>query len=113
MKNKNIENITIEELKELSFDIEFTKFWHINKDSTKICQDCEYRYMCIDDRMPIKVQNGEFFYKTKCPYNPYICKWQGEEGYVPIEECGTSGKETGFVPDEAKIKKLNQQIWSE
>ena len=49
----------------------------------------------------------------ECPYNPYIAKWEGEEDYVPVEECGTYSKETSFLVNKRKINKLNKQIWGE
>lgn len=39
------------------------------------------------------------------------CLWEGQEGYVPVEECGTYSRETGFVPDKRRIKELNKRIW--
>jgi hypothetical protein len=35
----------------------------------------------------------------------------GEEGYMPVEECGTYSKETGFAPNKQKINELNKKIW--
>jgi radical SAM protein with 4Fe4S-binding SPASM domain len=86
MKTKNIETISIAELKQLSTDKEFTKLWNIKKDDTKVCKDCEYRYMCVDDRIPIKISETEYKYSTECGYNPYIAKWQDEEGWISVEQ---------------------------
>ncbi|MDR2836351.1 MAG: hypothetical protein LBV69_09225 [Bacteroidales bacterium] len=91
----------------------FTELWYVSKEKCHVCKNCEFRYMCVDARIPLKINDNEYYFKEECTYNPYICKWQGEEGYVPVEECGTYGKETGFVPDKEKIEKLNQEIWKE
>ena len=91
----------------------FKDFWHINKDKIDVCKDCEFRYICTDCRAFIKDPQNIYSQPAKCGYNPYICKWQGQEEYVPIEDCGTYSQETGFVPDEEKIKKLNAEIWKE
>ncbi|MDR0675648.1 MAG: hypothetical protein LBF97_01220 [Elusimicrobiota bacterium] len=84
----------------------------IHRNKIEVCRDCELRMICIDNRIPIKIDNY-WCCKTECSYNPYICKWKGEEGYIPIKECGSYEKETGFVPDKEKISKLNKQIWGE
>jgi hypothetical protein len=68
--------------------------------------------MCIDDKIPVKNEDYWFLEKS-CSYNPYISKWKTENDYVPIEECGSYSKETGFVPDKEKIAKLNAEIWNE
>ncbi|MDR2836826.1 MAG: grasp-with-spasm system SPASM domain peptide maturase [Bacteroidales bacterium] len=109
----NVNKMTSKDLLNIVNNNDFRKYWNISKDKIDVCKDCEYRYMCLDCRCFIKDPGNIYSQPAKCSYNPYICKWQGEEGYVPVEECGTYGKETGFVPDEIKIAKLNQKIWEE
>ena len=46
---------------------------------------CEHRHMCVDSRTPLKGKCF-YFFKHECKYNPYIAKWQGEEGYITVEE---------------------------
>ena len=106
----HISNTKIEDVVKLP---EFQKWWHIKKDDIDVCKDCEFRHMCTDCRAFIKDLENIYSQPAKCTYNPYICKWEGEEGYVPVEECGTYSRETGFVPDKKKIKKLNKQIWGD
>ncbi len=91
----------------------FKDLWYICKDQIDVCKDCEFRHLCTDCRAFIKDPENIYSQPAKCTYNPYICKWQGEEGYVPVEECGTYSRETGFVPDKKKIAKLNKLIWGE
>ena len=91
----------------------FKDLWFINKDKIDVCKDCEFRYMCTDCRAFIKDPENIYSQPAKCTYNPYICLWEGQEGYVPVEECGTYSRETGFVPDKKKIKALNKKIWGE
>lgn len=91
----------------------FKDLWYICKDKIDVCKDCEFRHICTDCRAFIKDPENIYSQPAKCTYNPYICKWQGEEGYVPVEECGTYSRETGFVPDKKKIKALNKKIWGE
>ena len=84
----------------------------IHRGIIEICKDCELRMMCIDDKMPIKKEN-HWFLENECIYNPFISKWQGEDGYLPVKEIGIYTEKTGFLPDKTKIAILNQQIWGE
>jgi hypothetical protein len=69
--------------------------------------------MCTDCRVFIKDSENSLSQPSKCTYNPYIAKWQGEEGYVPVEECGTYTRETGFVVNPQRVEELNSLIWKE
>ena len=91
----------------------FKDLWFICKDQIDVCKDCEFRYMCTDCRAFIKDPENIYSQPAKCTYNPYICLWEGQEGYVPVEECGTYSRETGFVPDKKRIAELNKRIWGE
>lgn len=91
----------------------FKDCWTICKDQIDVCKDCEFRYMCTDCRCFIKDPENIYSQPAKCTYNPYICKWDGQEGYVPVEKCGSYSRETGFVPDIEKINALNKLIWGE
>ncbi|BDX39652.1 hypothetical protein CYCD_30070 [Tenuifilaceae bacterium CYCD] len=90
---------------------DFKKLWSITKDQVDVCKDCEFRHMCTDCRVYIKDPENIYSRPAKCNYNPYIAKWQGEEGYVPVEECGTYSRETGFVVNPERVAELNAQIW--
>ena len=70
----------------------FKKFWKINKDKITVCKDCEFRYICTDCRAFIKEINNIYSQPLKCKYNPYIEKWENDEGYLPVEECITYPK---------------------
>jgi SPASM domain peptide maturase of grasp-with-spasm system len=40
---------------------EFQKYWYVNKDSIDVCKQCEFRHMCVDNRIPISneiLKNG-------------------------------------------------------
>lgn len=91
----------------------FKDLWYVCKDQIDVCKDCEFRYMCTDCRAFIKDPANPYSQPAKCTYNPYICLWEGQDGYVPVEECGTYSRETGFVPDKMKIAELNRRIWGE
>jgi len=51
-----------------------------------VCQDCEFRHICTDCRAFIKDSNNIYSQPAKCGYNPYIAKWQNEEGWISVEQ---------------------------
>ena len=110
---KSYGNVKDTTLKEVISNPEFQELWTISKDQIDVCKDCEFRHMCTDCRAFIKDPENIYSQPSKCTYNPYICKWDGQEGYVPVEECGTYSIETGFAPDIEKINKFNKLIWGE
>jgi len=89
----------------------FKDLWFVHKEQIDVCKNCEFRHVCPDCRCFIKDKDNIYSQPTKCQYNPYISKWNGEVGYVSVEECGKYSKETGFVPDVRKIEAINKQIW--
>ena len=91
----------------------FKDLWYVCKDQIDVCKDCEFRHICTDCRCFIKDPGNIYSQPAKCTYNPYICLWEGQEGYVPVEECGIYSRETGFVPDRKRIAELNKRIWGE
>lgn len=110
---KSYGNIKDTTLKEAMEKPGFKDLWFICKDQIDVCKDCEFRHMCTDCRAFIKDPDNIYSQPAKCTYNPYIAKWQGEEGYVPVEECGTYTKEKGFVVNKRKVNKLNKILWGE
>lgn len=64
----------------------FQKYWHVHKDLCDVCKDCEYKYMCVDNRLPYQREDSSWCHEEECNYNPYIGKWKGEEGYLSLEE---------------------------
>lgn len=103
-------NIKDVSLREVVSRPEFQRLWHITKDQIDVCKDCEYRYICTDCRHFIKDKKNIYSQPSKCGYNPYIAKWSDEEGYVPVEDCGTYSTETGFIPDRQRIEAINRQL---
>jgi SPASM domain peptide maturase of grasp-with-spasm system len=58
----------------------FRNYWGVNKDRLKICKDCEFRYCCVDDRLPIKSsEKGYWEFKVKCNYDPYELNWNNDK----------------------------------
>jgi SPASM domain peptide maturase of grasp-with-spasm system len=100
-------------LKEVVEKDEFKKYWNISKDKIDVCKDCEFRYICTDCRAFIKNPENIYSQPANCKYNPYICKWKGEKGYISVEECGNYTKKRGFVPNHRKITNINNKLWEE
>ncbi len=93
--NKSFGNIRNTTLAEAIEKPGFKELWFINKDKIDVCKVCEFRHMCTDCRAFIKDPENIYSQPSKCPYNPYIAKWQGEEGYVSVKECGAYTREKG------------------
>lgn len=63
-------------LHELITSKSYTKYWSISKDKIEKCKDCEFRYMCIDSRLPeYNTNKGVYCFNTECSYSPYTCEW--------------------------------------
>jgi hypothetical protein len=88
-----------EELRKIILESAFQHLWLVKKDDCNICKDCELRFMCIDNREPLMSNNGFYYHKGTCDYNPYIGKWNGDEDYLTLEESGVISNEDGFEID--------------
>ncbi len=52
--------------------VSFQKHWNITKDLIKVCCDCQYRYACVDGRIPQKSKSAKtYYFNNECKYNPY------------------------------------------
>jgi hypothetical protein len=69
--------------------------------------------MCVDNRVPIKRKKDEWYHKTECNYNPYIAKWQEEEGYKTLEECGVVSDENELQINHKQLEEINTQLWGD
>lgn len=69
----NIKDTTLEEALNKQG---FKDVWNIKKDDVKICQDCEYRYICQDCRAYIENPDDMYSKPLKCGYNPYTGIWE-------------------------------------
>lgn len=54
------------------FEHEFIKYYP----HTGTCKDCEFRYMCPDNRIPLKKDNNTYYHDNSCNYDPYSNIWQ-------------------------------------
>lgn len=87
--------------------------WGVTKEQIDVCKDCELRMVCMDARRPVRRFDGEWFHTVECTYNPYICKWKGEEGYRSLAECGVVSNVDGFSIDHERIAAINAELWGE
>jgi len=110
----NINNLSdATQLKELVATPAFQQYWFVRKDECDVCKDCEFRYMCTDNRLPHQRTDGSWYHKQECNYNPYISKWKGEEGYRTLAESGIVSNADGFSIDTEKVAALNTSLWGE
>ena len=93
-------------------NLEFQEYWKVKKEICDVCKDCEFRHMCVDNRLPYQRKSDNLWYhNTECNYNPYIAKWKGEEGYRTLNECGVVSNEKGFSIDHERIAAINEELW--
>jgi len=74
--SKSFGNISEVKLIDVIYNEEFTAKWNINKDQIKICQDCEFRHVCMDCRAYLEDPYDVYSKPLKCGYNPYTCEWE-------------------------------------
>jgi len=72
-------NYSINKVKKIINTKEFRKYWQVKKSSCNICKDCEFRHMCVDNRLPFQDNNGLWSHQIECNYNPYTNKWKNEK----------------------------------
>jgi hypothetical protein len=107
---KNVKNI--DDLIKIKEESDYKELVSIKNDFILICKDCEFRHICVDIKTP-KKNNENLYFKSECNYNPYISKWEGEEGYKTLAECGVLSNENGFSIDHDKIAEINKVLWGE
>ncbi len=91
---------------------EFQELWNLSKDQTDVCKDCEFRYLCMDRRLPIKRGTNQFYFEKECDYNPYLGKWKQDTGYLNLEQCGIKSTADGFSINPEHIEQLLATAWS-
>lgn len=91
---------------------DFIELWKLSKNDIEVCKDCEFRFICIDCRIPEKM-NKHWRYRDFCTYNPYICRWQEEEEYISTLSCGHYSESGKFIPNKTFIRDYNHRIWDD
>jgi hypothetical protein len=109
-----IQNInSADELKEIILTPQFQKYWTVHKDICDVCKYCEFRHMCVENKIPYERKENQWYHKIECNYNPFIAKWEGEQGYLTLSECGIISNETEFSYDHDRLKQINDELWGE
>ncbi|WP_108867745.1 hypothetical protein [Aquimarina aquimarini] len=55
---------------------DITSLWKVTKDQVEICNSCEFRYACPDNRIPIfDSKSNQYYHLTPCKYDPKTKKW--------------------------------------
>lgn len=111
--NKSYGNINDKSLIEIINQSNFQEKWQIKKDNILICNDCEHRHMCMDCRAFIQNSSNKNSKPSKCSYNPYIGKWDGENGYLTIEDCGIELNGNEIKIDHDKLRIINKRLWAD
>ncbi len=86
----------------------FKDCWFIKKDDIDVCQDCEFRHICTDCRAFIKYPNNIYSQPAKCGYNPYIAKWQREDGWISVEQWRTENP--GWEEQAIELRELQKKF---
>ena len=92
---------------------EFQKYWYVHKGLIDVCKQCEFRHMCVDNRVPEKRNEKSWYFESECNYNPYIAKWQDEAGYKTLAECGIKSNAEGFKINRKKLNAINKELWGD
>ncbi|MDZ4204220.1 MAG: SPASM domain-containing protein, partial [Bacteroidales bacterium] len=84
--NKGFGNIRETSIEAILKTSDICNFWAITKDDIEICKDCEFRYICKDCRAFVTNPGDIKSQPSKCKYNPYIAKWDYEDGYYSVSK---------------------------
>lgn len=104
---------TVNNILDLINSRSFQEFWGVTKDKCDICKFCEYRYMCLDDRIPSQRNKSEWYHSQECNYNPFISKWRTQKEYLSLKEIGVISNNKKFIFNRKIINLVNKQLWNE
>ncbi|MBP5982708.1 MAG: hypothetical protein KA734_03220 [Fluviicola sp.] len=104
---------SISDIQDVVQDIDMIKFWDVSTKKIEVCMDCEFRNCCITDKIPMNRNGDNWYYYEECNYNPYIAKWEGEDGYLTLAECGVISNENEFSIDHENIALINKELWGD
>jgi len=74
-----------DKLSEIIVNSKYKKIGKITKEQIEVCKDCEFRSICSDCRIYVDNPKDMYSRPAKCEYNPYISKWKGEKGFLPVK----------------------------
>jgi len=67
--------------------------------------------MCVDSSLPVERIDGSWYRSQECNYNPSICKWDDEVGYLSLKDCGVICNADGIKIDKNRIEAINEKLW--
>lgn len=119
IKNGPLVNKTYGNLYEKDFnpnavveDAEFQELGRIRKDEINVCHVCEFRYMCVDSRIPVKhLKENRWYHTDECNYNPFIAKWEHEKDYKPLIESGVYVKRDKMEIDYNRLSEVIEGLY--
>jgi hypothetical protein len=90
----------------------FKFYWSVNKRDSLICNQCEFRRICNDNRLPLEIiDSNKWTHEMECYYNPFISKWSDEEGYLNLKNSNVLIENGEVVFDETFLDDKNQKLW--
>lgn len=107
----NINKLKTIDFSKIKSNKNFTKYWNTKKKDTMICQMCEFRNLCVDNRLPL-IDNKNWYHEKECEYNPFISKWDFEEGYYNLENTKVKIQKNKLFIDKDYIESLNYKLWN-
>jgi len=107
----NVQSITKAQFLNIISSTEFLELGNIKKNNTLVCKDCEFRYMCVDSRVPVK-GSEEWYHETECRYNPFISKWDDEPGYLNLSDAGITISASGSEINKKKLSGQFKKAWT-
>lgn len=105
--------ITIDDIFTKVNSAEFQRLWFIHKELIDTCKACEYRHMCVDNCLPIEREAGSWYRSAECNYNPYVCKWDDEDGYLSLRDSGVTCDSNGLFINNEILTTINSKLWDE
>lgn len=89
---QNFGNISVDKVVDTISKEGFKELWEITKSMLLVCRDCEFQNMCVDSRVPkILSINSVWGFDIECNFNPYVTKWNTEEGYQTVAQSIADG----------------------
>lgn len=76
-ENVSYGNIEDDKIKDVILSDNFQKLWKITKDNIETCSECEFRYVCPDNRIPSGINlNNQYINNLTCNYDPKTNQWK-------------------------------------
>lgn len=108
----NINNMTNKKIVDIIESSDFQKLWNVKKQKTLVCEDCEFKNMCVDPRVPITSRNGKWYHTKECSYNPYLSIWSDDKNYKNLHKSGVTIHDGEITINETELRKNFESIYN-